>query len=587
MAAETSGKTSTEPRVTPATRRLKSWMLRLLILAAIGGAAGLGWREYRKIQQHRMVEMARESIGKKDFKRAAASIQGALALNPRNIAANRMMVEVTEAAGSKEAIYWHRVIAELEPKVAANQVALADCALRHNEPAIAEQALALVGGDGRNTATFHDAAGRLALSANQIADAEKHFAEAAKLEPANEEFQLHAAAARMQSDNAEIRNGARETVERFLPHAKLGRVAARALLDNLFRNKEWEKALGLSKQIQSAPDAVFGDRMLYLGLLRRFKQPQFNSYLLTLQDQAADDAEKAASLISWLSGNGLVLVAVEWAKRLPEETAAKMPVPLAIGECYALQHNWQALKPLVTETNWEHADFLRMAFLARVQRESGDALSSRNSWTSAVKAAVSRPDELILLTRYATKWGWEDEATDVLWTIARGNAGQQSALNILAQNYAAKGNPRGMLNVFSRMFELNPKDVVAQNNVVLLSLLLNFNMERAQAMADEAYKQQPNNPVVTSTYAFALFLRGRTEDGIKLMRGLDEKQRADPSCAAYFAAMLVESETPEEAGKYIEIAQTGRLLPEEMALVKTARESLVRRGIHGASASKP
>ena len=94
-------------------------MLRLLILAAIGGAAGLGWREYRKIRQHRMVETARESIGKKDFKGAAASIQRALALNPRNIAANRMMVELTEAAGSKEAIYWHRVIAELEPKVAA------------------------------------------------------------------------------------------------------------------------------------------------------------------------------------------------------------------------------------------------------------------------------------------------------------------------------------------------------------------------------------------------------------------------------------------------------------------------------------
>ena len=38
--------------------------------------------------------------------------------------------------------------------------------------------------------------------------------------------------------------------------------------------------------------------------------------------------------------------------------------------------------------------------------------------------------------------------------------------------------------------------------------------------------------------------------------------------------MLVESPKPDEAAKYIEIAQTGKLLPEEMALVKAAREKL-------------
>ena len=513
--------------------------------------------------------------------------QRALALNPRDIGANRALLELTEAAGSKEAIYWHRVIAQLEPGVAANQLALADCALRHHESGLAEQTLAQIGEEGRKTAAFHDAAGRLLLFGNQIAEAEKHFAEAAKLEPANDAYQLHLAAAHMQSDNAEIRGGARETIERYLPHPKFGRVAGRLLLDHFFRNKEWEKALTLSKQIQSAPDAVFGDRMLYLGLLRRFQQPQFHSYLASLQEQAAGHADNASSLISWLSGNNLVLLAVEWGKRLPADTASQMPVPLALGECYALQHNWEALKKLVTNTSWPGAEFLRLAFLGRVQRETGDLPSSRNSWNSAVKAAAGRPDELILLTRYASKWDWENEMTDVLWTIARGSGGAQSALNTLSQVYAAKGNTRGLLNVATRSYEINPKDLITQNNVVLLSLLLNSNMERAQAMADEAYRQLPANPVIASTYAYALHLRGQTVEGVKLMRTLDEKQRADPSCAAYFALMLAESETPDEAQKYIEIAQAGKLLPEELGLIKTARESLIRRGIRGAAAPKP
>ncbi len=534
-----------------------------------------------------MVERARASIEKKDLKEALLSARHALAMNPRNLAANRVMVELTEAAALKEAIFWHRTVAKLEPNVAANQIALADCALRHNEAALAEQALALVGEDGRKGAAFHDAAGRLAFGANQIADAEKHLGEAVRLDPTNDEFRLRLASVRMQSDDANIRNGARADIERYISHPKFGRGAARVLLTNLFRSKEWEKALALSKQIQSATDATFGDRMLHLGLLRRFKLPQFHSYLMGLQEQANGNADDAATLITWLSGNGLVLIAVEWGKRLPAETASKMPVPIAIGECYALQNNWDALRPLVTETNWERGEFLRLAFLARAQRETGDTLPSRNSWNGAVKAASGRPDELILLTRHASKWGWEDEMTDVLWTIARGNGGQRSALSTLNQVYAAKGNTLSLLNVASRMNEIDPKDVVAQNNTVLLSLLLNTNVERAQALADELHQKHPKNQLITSTYAYALYLRGRTEEGVKLMRSLDEKLLADPSCAAYFAAMLVDSDTPEDAEKYMAIAQTGKLLPEEQALVKTARESLVRRGGSGGSVLKP
>ena len=38
-------------------------------------------------------------------------------------------------------------------------------------------------------------------------------------------------------------------------------------LDEFLRRKEWEKALALAKLGQESPDATFGDRMLYLGLL--------------------------------------------------------------------------------------------------------------------------------------------------------------------------------------------------------------------------------------------------------------------------------------------------------------------------------
>ena len=384
---------------------------------------------------------------------------------------------------------------------------------------------------------------------------------------------------------------------RFLTHPKLGRTASRALFDDLLRNKEWEKALALGKQFQGAPDATMGERMRYLALLRQLQHPDFAGYLLTLQEDSVKDADTVATLITWLTENSLVDLAVEWSRRLPAAITSKMPVPAAIAECYAIRQEWEVLAPLVTDTNWEYAEFLRLAFLARVQRErgnkgeNGELLTSRNSWNSALRAAGGRPETTLILTRYAAKWGWENETTDALWQIARGSAGQKPALTALYQIYGSKANTRGLLNVSVRALEIDQTDPIAQNNVVLFSLLLGLEMDRGQALAEESYKKQPDNPGIISTYAFALHLRGKTEEGLALLRKLDEKFLNTPSYAAYFAVMLAAGKEPAEAEKYIDIAQSGgvipkgRLLPEEMALVKSARELVLRRGA-GSGAAK-
>ena len=410
-----------------------------------------------------------------------------------------------------------------------------------------------------------------------MAEAESHFVEAAKLEPQNPQFQVHLAAVRLQSENPDQQSEALAILQKHLADVRFRGYASRALLDEFLREKEWGRALKLARQVQEFPDATFSDRMIYLGLLRRFEQPEFGAYLLTLQDMAGTNPDDTASLISWLADNTLVMVAVSWARTLPAAIVSETPVPAALGECYAMLHDWDSLKTLVTDTNWKYVEFLRFAFLARVQREGGELQNSRNSWNSAVRAAGEHADQLLMLTRYGTKWGWESEVLDLLWVVARGNIDQQAALNALYRNYITTGNTRGLLNVSTRMLEIEPKDPIALNNVVLLSLLLNSNVERAQVLADEAYRLDPRNPGIVSTYAFALHVRGKTEEGINLMRTLDERQFFDPSVAAYFASMLVESPTPEEAKKFIEIALTGNLLPEEMALVKSAREALIRR----------
>ena len=144
---------------------------------------------------------------------------------------------------------------------------------------MAEQALAGVDESGRKTAAFHGVAGRLAQLSNKIPEAEAHFSEAVKMEPENLRYGVLLAAARIHSTKLEQREESRRILEKYVSDPTLRGIATRALLDEFLRQKDWEKAVKLAKQVQESPEATFGDRMVYLGLLRRFQRPEFHGAL--------------------------------------------------------------------------------------------------------------------------------------------------------------------------------------------------------------------------------------------------------------------------------------------------------------------
>ena len=567
------------PDKKPLGRVVKLTLIGLVAVVILGATGVVVWRKViTPIRQHRMIERGRMLIEAKDLKQAELAVSVALRMNPRDVVATRLMIQLAESQDSKNALLWHKQLAFLEPGVAANHLAWARAALKFNEVSVAEQALQGVSEEGK-TAAYHDLAGQVAQASKQEASAEAHFLDAVKLEPHNEEYQLHLAAVQLRSSDETIRTSARTAMERLAANPKYFRNASRALLQIALEGKDWDKALTFAKQLQAAPGAPFEDRMFYLGLLRRFQRPEFYGYLSEIQEISTADPEHVGALISWLNSNGLVLIAVDWSKRLPENLKWKMPVPAAIGESYAVQLDWEMLRPLVVDTDWEYADFLRLAFLARVQREDGDERGALNSWNAAVQAAAGHPERHIMLARYSTSWRWEDETRDLLWVVARGSTNQKWAMDALFQYYLKKRDSGGLLNVSSRMLELNPESTLAMNNVVLLSLLRG-NIEGSIPKAAVAYNKDPKNPGLASTYAFALHLQGKTEEGLKILRAFDEKQLEDPSYAAYFGLLLVDGGTPDEARKYLEAArkEKDKLLPEEETLVNKALEKLQRRG---------
>jgi hypothetical protein len=73
---------------------------------------------------------------------------------------------------------------------------------------------------------------------------------------------------------------------------------------------------------------------------------------------------------------------------------------------------------------------------------------------------------------------------------------------------------------------------------------------------------------VTSTYAYALHLQGRTQDGLEAMEKLKKDALEQPSIALYFGVLLSAAGEPDKAAHFLALARSGdTMLPEEKQLL--------------------
>jgi hypothetical protein len=279
--------------------------------------------------------------------------------------------------------------------------------------------------------------------------------------------------------------------------------------------------------------------------------------------------------VHWMNVNGLAILAVDWWKHLPPAKRTILPLPTGIAESYVLLGDWDALKSLVTGANWGQAEYMRLAVLARVSREDGDDLDFQTNWSSAVRAATHTPEALAVLARTAVDWRWDDQAEDLLWRVAQGSYDQQWALQELYRRFFQIHSTRNLLKVVSRMYELDPSDAWTQNNLAAYELLLQSNVPQGVQLSHDLYQSDPKNPDYASTYAFALHLLGRSAEGVQILESLGEDRLQNPAYAVYYGALLVAAGGPaDEARKYLDLAGTGSLFPEERELIDQARDRL-------------
>ncbi len=342
----------------------------------------------------------------------------------------------------------------------------------------------------------------------------------------------------------------------------------------MLENDEAEQALTLSEDIVSDLDATCYDRLLRLKLAYRFKLPEYAGLLQNLQDESRDSPESALQLIIWLESHGMALVAAEWAKTLPKETAADPRVRLVLAECHMQLGDWETVKALISGTGWGKNKFIALALESRVLRQENVQTKSKSLWDAAVMEASKLQEHLVELEKIAESWNWEPEAEAIMWMLIESPEPPDWVFIDLQNRLFAEGNTESLRKLWQRKRALDPSDKVSANNLSLISLLRGETTDAAHDMAAAVYYSDKTNPAFISTYAFSLYRQSKPKDALNLMNSLTPEQLKEPSTAVAYVAILIANHAKDQAREILPQIKSSNLLPEERRLLDRFRIAL-------------
>lgn len=545
--------------------RRRWWLVPLLITAAIALLGAGMFMAYRKTEPDRLCKKARSYLDAGDYSNAAMALQRAVMLSPKHEKAARMMVELAERIGSPSAIAWKEHVVELNPDSNADRESWTASAIRMRNMDAAESALSGAPEAFRSTPSYEALRGMIAIGKGKWMEAEAAFGEACRRDPANTSYQLNHAIAQVQNPDSKMREEGRNTLLALARGSDHATGAKRALIPLFARQKKTAEAARLSAEVASAPEATMRDHLVELDLVQsRDALPE----ALDRAQKAASSPEDLSALLRWLTFRGMAADARLWAESLQPGRLEAPKVIESFAEVLAATNDWQKLAEWTAPRRpWAGGDGMRCAFEALAADKSGNGEAASNYWQLAVRAAAESHDHAMNLAYFAQRAGWRARMMDVLWAASASPDGEW-ALRMLHPLCVEDGNTSGLLRIAKRLLEIRPGDDRARNNVIQLSLLLNEPPAPFVDAARQLHAKVPGDAVFASTLAYALHANGATDEGLQVLSRLPAGELARPEIATYYAALLSAAGRDADARAAAEIAWKGKLLPEEVAMLK-------------------
>ncbi|HVV72939.1 MAG TPA: hypothetical protein VHI52_15800, partial [Verrucomicrobiae bacterium] len=490
-------------------------------LVLTGGAlvAGLLFRPaYLRFKEHTAVGRAQRFLARGELASASLSARQALLLNPTNAAACEIMAEVADGTWPPQALDWRRRLIALRPTI-ENKLRFAATALRVQGPPhpLASQVLEELRPVATNLVAYCNLRADLALRLNHYAEAETWIESASRLEPASERHRFNLAVLWLNHTNRARLAEARAILCHLESDTNFAVPALRCLALDKIRAGDLGEAQQLTGKLHTHPRAALQDQLLWLDVLYAEGSPQFTSGLLAVQRQVATNPAALSEVSSFLVHHGMAEQGRNWLQKQPKSIQRLQPMPLALVECHFALKDWTAAERLLEDAPWEEFEPMRLAFLSQAAFEIHDRNAAESRWRLAVSHARGRLGCLMWLAARAEAWGRQKERLELLWEIASEFPSERWALDELARSYLARGNTRSLHEVCTKLLALDPNDLSSRNNFANTALLLKTNLAQAHRVARELFSEHSGDPAVASTYAYSLYLQGRTNAALLTM----------------------------------------------------------------------
>ena len=546
-------------------------LLLIILFGTYGSKLYSGWRETR------LLKRASTMLEKKDFLGADRIARQVLEHHRDSIPAFYILADATEKRNSEETVSWRAQIARLQPDNIDSQLNLASAALRFGQIDLARKTLERIGPRAEDRAAFHVVAGWLARAEGNLADQEKEFEIALQEDPKNDLYQFNLAAIQIRLADPEKSELARANLERLTQIPEFRSGSLRALLNDAVERKDLENADRFAQQLQMSPQVTFGDYLLCLNFYRKLDAKKFDALLEKVKPVAVRNPADLGLLMDWMNQNGLAAEVIQWMEKLPSEGTDRPPPAVAIAAAFAELKNWSRLRRWTRSESWGNEDYLRLgyqAFAAHQLRQSSSDAEFDTMWRAATHAAAGQPDHEIKLARFASKWNLAIESEELWSNLSRNPPTRREALDALQKMYRANNDLRKLYDVLQRLHEISPNEIAIAAGLARLGLNIDQNTKQAQELAKQAYDHAPQDWNCAITYAFSLYVQGRTTEGIEVLKRLPPEALRDPHNAVYAAVLLLDLNQGDAAREYIQAAKRGQLYSEEKRLLEDERAKI-------------
>lgn len=549
---------------------IRKALICIAVMAVVAFAGWFGRKAYRQVTVRQLTTEASHYLQKKDLHNAGLCLQRAIAINPLNVEANELTADLLEEEGAPAALNWRIRTAQLQTNNIEYRFAWAQTALKMNNLPSTIQALRGVGEKFRSTAQFHKLAGALAWNLNDPIDAEKEYSAALQLEPTNIAVVLNLATVRLVSTNKAVADTARQTLQSIPTNSPLYLTAIRYLAVDATAHKSFNRAIYFSQEIVNDPKAGYADKLAHLQILHQANSPQFEAWQTALEKDASHSPFHAYALGHWLQVNESPAVALRWLQSLPHDIQTNQPVPMGITDCQIALKDWNGLLAVVQNQDWDELNYYRLSLESLGLRSTGDNLVADSEWQRAVLLSSHRLDRLSALNQVTASWGWTAERIGVLQEIISEFPNETWADEQLVALFYADGKTQEIADLLDKMYSTDPSNIRLKNNLATVLLLLKSDLPKAQRLALESYNSSTNNPFFACTYAYSLLLQSKPNEAVKIFNSFRPEYLKNPSIAAYYGVVEAEAGNRSAAREPLKLAETARLLPEEMALVRQA-----------------